>query len=216
MANGKFLLTLITPYKQKPYSTFITKTNFLLLILAVSVVYFLIYYPLTETIKTRALKKELRIAEEENASLRQEFYVWKHRIKKSESLLYVLKNRYSLLTEDTIHMPPVSEIGLGGIENDPVLNINEEFDEESDLDLLTLEQEILHFKNKVLEIQTHLTDKRDIIDHFPSIRPVKGGWISSGFGKRKDPFTRSEEMHNGLDFSIKMNTPVYTTPSAVA
>jgi len=50
----------------------------------------------------------------------------------------------------------------------------------------------------------------------PSIYPVKG-WITSGFGKRKSPFTNSEKMrmHWGLDIAARAGTPVFSPADGV-
>lgn len=49
----------------------------------------------------------------------------------------------------------------------------------------------------------------------PSISPVDGGWISSGFGMRNDPFTGRRKMHHGLDIAQNRNAPVYATADGV-
>ncbi len=46
--------------------------------------------------------------------------------------------------------------------------------------------------------------------HTPSIRPMRG-YISSGFGKRLDPFTGIWKMHEGIDICAPKGTPVYAT-----
>lgn len=51
--------------------------------------------------------------------------------------------------------------------------------------------------------------------HLPTIRPVDTGWISSGFGHRKDPFTGRTRFHRGLDFSVPLGTPVHATADGV-
>jgi murein DD-endopeptidase MepM/ murein hydrolase activator NlpD len=53
-------------------------------------------------------------------------------------------------------------------------------------------------------------------DHLPSIRPVDIGWLSSGFGKRPDPFTGKLTYHRGLDFSVPVGTPVRATADGIA
>jgi len=45
----------------------------------------------------------------------------------------------------------------------------------------------------------------------PTIRPVDGGWLTSGFGMRADPFTGRPTFHEGLDFSVPMGTEVRAT-----
>ncbi len=44
----------------------------------------------------------------------------------------------------------------------------------------------------------------------PSISPMQG-YISSGFGKRLDPFTGVWKMHEGIDICARKGTPVYAT-----
>ncbi|MHB8534386.1 MAG: M23 family metallopeptidase [Sulfuricaulis sp.] len=42
----------------------------------------------------------------------------------------------------------------------------------------------------------------------PSGWPVQGGWISSGFGVRADPFNGHQAMHDGVDIASRMGSPV--------
>jgi len=44
----------------------------------------------------------------------------------------------------------------------------------------------------------------------PSIWPL-AGWLSSGYGQRKDPFDGSPEFHAGLDIAADRGTPVRAT-----
>lgn len=43
----------------------------------------------------------------------------------------------------------------------------------------------------------------------PSLRPVRGGYINTGFGYRRDPFTNERRFHYGQDISAPRGTPVY-------
>jgi murein DD-endopeptidase MepM/ murein hydrolase activator NlpD len=50
--------------------------------------------------------------------------------------------------------------------------------------------------------------------HLPSIQPVNNKdlkRIASGFGYRIDPVYNVEKLHEGIDFSAKIGTPVYAT-----
>lgn len=49
----------------------------------------------------------------------------------------------------------------------------------------------------------------------PSGRPVKKGWMSSGFGKRTDPFKGVKSFHRGLDFAGKRGAEVVAVASGV-
>ena len=44
----------------------------------------------------------------------------------------------------------------------------------------------------------------------PSIFPANG-WMTSAFGKRKDPFTGMEEFHDGVDVAASQGSPIYAT-----
>jgi len=58
-----------------------------------------------------------------------------------------------------------------------------------------------------------LREDQELRDTTPSIRPLRGGWLSSRYGKRVDPFTGNIAFHRGLDFSAQEGTPIYATAS---
>jgi murein DD-endopeptidase MepM/ murein hydrolase activator NlpD len=49
----------------------------------------------------------------------------------------------------------------------------------------------------------------------PSGRPVKKGWMSSGFGKRTDPFNGKRSYHRGVDFAGRRGAEVVAVASGV-
>ena len=49
----------------------------------------------------------------------------------------------------------------------------------------------------------------------PSGRPVEGGWLSSYFGKRTDPFTGKPASHKGVDFAGKAGSQIYAVAAGV-
>ncbi len=55
---------------------------------------------------------------------------------------------------------------------------------------------------------------KGLIASIPIIWPTKG-WVSSGFGRRKDPVTGQPEYHNGIDIANHKGTPVYAPGDAV-
>ena len=46
-------------------------------------------------------------------------------------------------------------------------------------------------------------------------RPVKSAWLSSRFGRRRDPITERPAFHAGLDFSGLPMTPITATAAGV-
>ena len=54
-----------------------------------------------------------------------------------------------------------------------------------------------------------------LAEAMPSGKPVKKGWMSSGFGKRTDPFRGSKSFHRGLDFAGKRGSDVVAVASGI-
>jgi murein DD-endopeptidase MepM/ murein hydrolase activator NlpD len=61
------------------------------------------------------------------------------------------------------------------------------------------------------EILTRLKSKTGELEGMPSIRPVDSGYISSTFGRRRDPFTGRISRHEGVDFSARKGSRVFAT-----
>jgi murein DD-endopeptidase MepM/ murein hydrolase activator NlpD len=81
------------------------------------------------------------------------------------------------------------------------------------LDALSVEMEDRGQKLSVLD--TLLMD-RSLHDRvMPSGSPVKNGWVSSGYGKRADPFTGKKEFHKGVDLAGKEGSPVLSVGDGI-
>lgn len=63
-------------------------------------------------------------------------------------------------------------------------------------------------ERELAELSNFLEDQKYRLAHIPSIWPAKG-WITSGFGYRTSPFTGVKRLHEGLDISNRIGTPVY-------
>ena len=106
----------------------------------------------------------------------------------------------------------VRQVGIGGI---PLPGIG--LDDEDELvrklvfNIDKLEREIRLQKQSFLEINRQFEEKEELLEHTPSIRPVESGYVSSPFGRRRDPFTHRWTHHNGADFSTERGTPVLAT-----
>jgi len=64
------------------------------------------------------------------------------------------------------------------------------------------------------EIQGFLNDQRSLLAAKPEGWPTKG-WVTSGFGMRKSPFTGRRKMHEGIDIAARTGTPVYATADGI-
>lgn len=65
-------------------------------------------------------------------------------------------------------------------------------------------------RERYQEVFDMLAEKRDLLDHTPSILPARG-YFSRGFGHKEDPFTGFKQFHSGLDIANKKGTPIYAT-----
>jgi murein DD-endopeptidase MepM/ murein hydrolase activator NlpD len=81
------------------------------------------------------------------------------------------------------------------------------------LNLLTRQLEDRSDKLGLLEsMYTQESARKKLI---PTKLPVEGGWYSSNFGWRIDPFTGQRAFHEGIDFMAEEGTPVYSAAAGV-
>ena len=88
--------------------------------------------------------------------------------------------------------------------------------------LIDLEMNVDNLTRKVkLELASYsniynkVIKESDRLQSIPSIRPVNGGYINSGFGYRNDPFTSKPRFHYGQDITVSSGTNVYAPADGV-
>jgi murein DD-endopeptidase MepM/ murein hydrolase activator NlpD len=74
-------------------------------------------------------------------------------------------------------------------------------------DVERLDGEATAEANSLRELESLLQNKRSQLTHTPSIWPTRG-WFTSGFGYRISPFTGLRQMHEGIDISNRIGTPI--------
>ena len=57
------------------------------------------------------------------------------------------------------------------------------------------------------ELDEFLKNQKSLLSSTPSIWPTRG-WVTSGFGYRKSPFTGLSEKHEGLDIAARMGSEI--------
>lgn len=75
------------------------------------------------------------------------------------------------------------------------------------VDIDQLVDEVKGERKEFEYIYQKLSQKKDFLDHTPSVYPVEG-YISRGFGIEPDPFTGEMGLHQGLDIVADLGTPV--------
>jgi murein DD-endopeptidase MepM/ murein hydrolase activator NlpD len=74
-------------------------------------------------------------------------------------------------------------------------------------DIERLKSEATSQEESLSELEKLLQTKREVLVHTPSLWPAMG-WVTSGFGFRTNPFTGLNQMHEGMDISNRVGTPV--------
>jgi murein DD-endopeptidase MepM/ murein hydrolase activator NlpD len=81
--------------------------------------------------------------------------------------------------------------------------------------LEALARELDRSQARLVALESLLLDRKLIAAVTPSAWPVDGGWISSGFGVRMDPFTGYQSAHEGVDMAARFGSPIYATGDGV-
>jgi len=81
-------------------------------------------------------------------------------------------------------------------------------------DVERLQSEAMSREDSLSELEKLLQVKREMLAHTPSVWPVLG-WVTSGFGYRTNPFTGLTQMHEGLDISNRVGTPIIATANGI-
>ena len=77
--------------------------------------------------------------------------------------------------------------------------------------LTTLERvsgQIERKSERLAALESSLLDKQLKAAVFPTGWPTEGGWVSSGFGQRSDPFTGRTAVHEGVDIASRFGSTI--------
>lgn len=131
---------------------------------------------------------------------------------------FELQNRARLMASLDPLSEDVWQVGVGGPEPQLLERELSVADHvfaglENDLDMLVRQTELQ--KQSYDEIIRILEEEASMRDCTPSIRPLRGGFLSSRFGRRMDPFTGRITRHKGVDYFARTGTPVMASADGV-
>lgn len=160
--------------------------------------------------------------ENENAALRTRIQTFQHEIDELENRMaanFELQNRARMLAGLDPIDSQVWQVGIGGPEP-LVLESARITDSERILSNLDDDLERMVRQSKLQldsydEILDILDKEKKVRDCTPSIRPLRGGYLSSRFGRRMDPFTGRISHHTGVDYRARTGSPVMSTADGV-
>jgi murein DD-endopeptidase MepM/ murein hydrolase activator NlpD len=139
------------------------------------------------------------------------------RLKRRQAESTALESRLRVLAGLEPIDPEVSQMGVGGPDfaaQDPLAQLDSEVAGEVSrvshtADQLLRQAEFQRYS--YLEIVESLEKKREEWARVPSIAPVASGEVSSGFGRRLDPFTEQNSFHQGVDMSAERGESIVAT-----
>lgn len=173
--------------------------------------------PFIQTPKEKALKREL-------ANMELQYDLLNRKMDQAATVLEELEDRDNNLYRVYFEANPIPEeqrkAGFGGVNryrhlegfdnSDLIIGSSER------LDILT--KQIVVQSRSLDEITLLADEKEKLLEAIPAIQPVNNEDLTrmaSGFGYRKDPFTKARKFHWGMDFTAPRGTPVYATGDGV-
>lgn len=77
------------------------------------------------------------------------------------------------------------------------------------------DQQLVDRAQQLSVLETLFMNRNLLHEVFPAGRPIDGGWISSYFGYRADPFNGLREFHQGVDLAGKLGDSVIAVAAGV-
>ncbi|MCX5752441.1 MAG: M23 family metallopeptidase [Candidatus Krumholzibacteria bacterium] len=157
----------------------------------------------------------------ENARLSEELGRFRAEVDNLEArmdLSFELQNRARLIASLEPLSADVWQAGIGGAERG--LDRMETAYPDSAFDTIdeSLDQMLRQTEIQLAsysEVMSVLEKEEKIRNGTPSIRPLVGGFLSSRFGRRMDPFLGEAVHHSGLDYRARMGSPVMSSAGGV-
>jgi murein DD-endopeptidase MepM/ murein hydrolase activator NlpD len=111
-------------------------------------------------------------------------------------------------------LPPPVEPGKGPGRGGPAPSLSHDLSvEEFGSILAELSHAVEQRSDQLTVLEALLVTSSANKQFLPTLAPVDGGWLSSSFGWRIDPFTGQKSFHEGLDFPSEVGTPIAAAAS---
>jgi murein DD-endopeptidase MepM/ murein hydrolase activator NlpD len=210
MFRKKYMIAIVETENEKAHSALVSKIQLFLIIIGFLAFITVLTLPLNRTMRKIHSNLKLQKVRKENRLLRETLLSWENRTQEIASRLVDLKTENNRIKSITLPEDETIEFGVGGADSVSLFSLIDIPElKKSEIRIQNMEKEIDWLHANMSEMEKVVTSRMDQIAHYPSIKPVKGGWFTSYFGKRKDPFTNQIEDHPGLDISIRPGTKVY-------
>lgn len=170
-----------------------------------------------------AMRQEIRAMSLELAALKRESRTEAEGLNAQLGRLRAHVDRVDALGERLVQLADLDSEGfdfnrppaLGGL-NQPIEAANAPQSWGSLQHRLSTFERRLQAKAEDLEvIAGFLQDQSSHAARTPEGQPVTGGWVSSAYGHRLDPFSGDNSFHSGVDIAVQGGTPIRTVATGV-
>ncbi|PHS71034.1 MAG: peptidase M23 [Methylophaga sp.] len=150
---------------------------------------------------------------EQNATKVNEFYTKRLGELQAEAIrLKALTEKIATMSGlDTSEYSLSEHPGQGGIEAQGFNLTATEFDH----NIEQLTRDFVEQQTQLTMLEDYLITNNNIQSAIPTGRPIKGGWLSSAYGSRIDPFSGKKTFHHGIDFAGKSGSEVYAVADGI-
>jgi len=166
--------------------------------------------------------------ESENSTLKKRMRNYKQKIEDIDKNLEIVNKfekklkSFSNLDTDVLSEPFFSEAEIDKLQTrlaSPLRPKNEKMIRDNDFKkfdthLDNFEQTSSELKNQLKSLTTLYSDKRMLFHSLPTLFPTLG-WITSFYGKRKNPVTKRIRLHSGLDIGAAYGAPILAAADGV-
>lgn len=212
MFRKQYLINIIETETEKSYSTYTSKIKMIFFSILLLTLLLIISIPLNKLLLKTSNQFKINQLKNENYLLRNKFNAWQTRTDSIVMYIKQLKKENKKISMLAVNSDSHFQYGVGGPEHSPSLeNTQHPVLTRTELKLSNIEHQINHLSESMTDLKNNISSRMDKISHYPSIKPIRKGWISSPFGKRKDPFTNKIVDHPGIDICTKIGTKVVAT-----
>ena len=221
LQKGREKLTvMLIPHSEKKIFNFqisLFTISFLILVLAVIIVSFFI-----STSRYTLTKKEIDELQSAQEGSLNSMILFKEELTNLEKSVVDYKNNIKDIIKILGANQSENIFGLGGPETEiknisEIMGLKSKDNFESDLETIRKINADIAASRKVLQNFTKfLAAREEIIQKIPNNWPIiGGGFITSGFGMRRSPFTGNLAVHQGVDISWWPGAPVRASADGV-
>lgn len=161
------------------------------------------------------LPKE-RMLRAENRELNDRLELLEARMERAQAVMTDLADRDNNFYRVMMQADPISDAKrYAGLERSNLGAMNDNSLASALNDKMEmLEREIVVQSRSFDELRKLASGRADRLAHIPAIQPISEAnlkQMASGYGRRVDPIYGTVKMHEGMDFTCNIGTPVYAT-----